>query len=132
MQTTHRTMSMLVVMCVLGFGSGAVTALVGGSMSRAPHALVAMAVAMGVIGIVIGVIYGRRNECGSAWATGAVVLTSYYVAMWVYSSAHSLIGDAVFLVVSSLPLGTTAMISFIVALDVASARKSKGRVDVKV
>jgi hypothetical protein len=101
---------------LFGFCSGMLTADAGGSNSRAPAAVLIMALTLGGVGLLIGLVFGWFDELAAAIVVGAGILASYYAGTWVDSSFHSTGGDALFMTVSSIPLVCGGAIGFVLGL----------------
>src|SRR5262249_31250798 len=65
------------------------TAGAGGSVQRAPTAVLVMTVGLGGAGLVVGLLLGLRNRV--TWAvTALVLLAAFYAGTWLNSPDHSI------------------------------------------
>jgi hypothetical protein len=85
----------------LGVLSGWASAGAGGSIERAPTAVLIMAAGLGTAGLVVGALSGLRRR--TAWWAVLVLLGSFYVGTWLNSPHHSPAGDAIVLVLAAVP-----------------------------
>lgn len=81
--------------------SGWASAHAGGSIGRAPVAVLIMAAGLGVTGLMVGAMIGRYRR--AIWWTPLVLLGSFYTGTWLGSPHHSPAGDTIVLVLASVP-----------------------------
>lgn len=103
---------------ILGFVAGWLTSSAGGAPERFSHAVIVASVSLVVAGFVPAALAGA----GNGWRLGTVVtlaaflitLFAYYIATLVYSPFHSVLGDAIFLIGSSVPASIAAASGLVV------------------
>ena len=109
---------------LFGFCSGMLTADAGGSKSRAPAALLIMALTLGGLGLLIGLVFGWFDERRAAFTVAAASLGSYYAGTWLSSAFHSFLGDVLVLIVSSVPLACGRLLGYGLAALISPAHPS--------
>jgi len=87
---------------VLGFISGWLTARAGGSVERAPSAVLVMTLTLGGTALSAALLLGLRNDARWTAVALASALASHYAATWLFSPFHSPSGDILFMVVSGV------------------------------
>ncbi|WP_141684621.1 MULTISPECIES: hypothetical protein [Micromonospora] len=108
----------------LGVPAGLLAASAGGSVQRAPTALLVMAVGLTVAGLLVGSAAGLRNH--RIWPAVLVLLCSFHAGTWLSSSHHSVAGDVVVLTVAAVPACLGAALGFAVGRRLA-ARQAQAR-----
>jgi hypothetical protein len=97
---------------ILGLTSGWLTSVAGGSVDRAPTALTVMAVGLGGAGICLGALLGWVADKVGVSVAVLVLLVAFYLGTWLFSSYHSPVGDALFMIAASVPACLTAIAAF--------------------
>ncbi|MGV9765481.1 MULTISPECIES: hypothetical protein [Micromonospora] len=105
----------------LGSASGWLSAGAGGSLQRAPTALLVMVVGLGSAGLLVGLVSGRQD--GGRWFMPALaLLAGFYAGTWLNSPHHSFAGDAVVLALAAIPACVSAALGFAVGPHLPDAR----------
>jgi hypothetical protein len=113
-----------VVAVLFGLLTGWYSAGAGGSISRAPAAISVMAVGLGGAGLLIGLLLGGQNDGRGRAVALVLLLASYYAGLWMISPFHSLAGDLLVLIISSVPPCLGAMVGFVASRSVARWRRA--------
>ncbi|WP_174529043.1 hypothetical protein [Micromonospora maritima] len=108
----------------LGMPTGWFAASAGGSIERAPTALLVMTIGLTVAGLLVGLVRGRRNH--RIWPVVLVLLCSFHAGTWLGSPHHSAAGDALVLAVAAAPAGIGAALGIAVGRHLAARRDQPG------
>jgi len=109
---------------LFGFCSGMLTSDAGGSKSRASAALLIMALTLGGLGLLIGLVFGWFDERRAAITVAVASLGAYYSGTRVSSGFHSALADVLVLIVSSVPLACGGLLGYGLAALISPARPS--------
>lgn len=104
--------AVLVAHAALAAGVGGLVVAVGGTLATALAAFAMMFGGLVAIGLGAAVFYGRREQRGRLGRDAIVALLSFYASTWPLSSAHSLVGDAAFVVLAGLPVWIGAVAGY--------------------
>ncbi|TDC36203.1 hypothetical protein [Micromonospora sp. KC213] len=103
----------------LGVSSGWFSAGAGGSVHRAPTALLVLAAGLSGAGLLVGLVLGCRNH--RSWLVPALVLLgSFYAGTWLNSPHHSIAGDALVLALAAIPTCASTALAFAVGQHLAA------------
>jgi hypothetical protein len=119
-----RTSATVAGAVALGLVSGWLTSRVGGSLERAPTAVVVMIVTLGGTGLCVGLLLGLFNEPISTAVALVAALLSYYAASWLFSPFHSVPGDILFMAVSCVPACLAAIAGFLLGRALMRASRT--------
>lgn len=112
-----------VVAVAAGFITGLLAARAGGSLGRAPLGLAVIAVGLGGCGLCIGALLGFGNDKAGTVAGLAIALAAYYyTGLWVASPLHSVAGDVLTMIVSTVPACMAAAAGFAIGGELPGAR----------
>lgn len=105
----------------LGLPVGWLSAGAGGSVQRAPAAVLVMALGLGGAGLLIGLVSGYGNH-GRWFVSALVLLAGFYAGTWLNSPHHSPAGDALVLAISAIPACVGAGLGSAVGQHLATRR----------
>jgi hypothetical protein len=87
---------------VIGFLTGWQTVVHGGSIGRLFVGLATLALGVAVGNIVSGIVLGRIGRSAFLWLAVIANVAAVYLATWIFTDAHSLVGDLGFVVIAGL------------------------------
>jgi uncharacterized membrane protein len=80
-----------------------------------------MTVGLGGAGLIVGLLLGLQNY--GTWAvTALLLLGAFYAGAWLNSPYHSVLGDALFLLLAAIPAYFGAALGFVVGQHLPTRR----------
>ena len=112
-QLTRRRLTAIAGALITGGIAGALTVAAGGSIGRAHYALAALFAFVGAVTLCGGAVAGARADAVGTVVVAASCLVGFYAATWIRSPYHSAIGDAITMIIASIPAAIGAPLGYL-------------------